>query len=322
LTLANALAKFFNVALQVVQITRRHLYFKSILKLFFKLCSYLPLIVLHAVGAVLGVVVWACSGVYRRRLAENAALAGYGWRTALIAAVQGGKMVAELPRLWLGRPVQVAWSDKPAVEAVFERSKTEGKGIIILAPHIGCWEVVGQSIADENYKRTNGESRMTVMYKPAKQAWLDDIIRASRETPSMQTVPAELGGVRQMLRVLKGGGIIGLLPDQVPPEGMGTWSNVFGKPAYTMTMAAKLAQTTKAISVLCWCERLGFGRGYRMFTKELDLDLSADLDDVVQQINHGVEVAIRALPSQYLWGYARYKKPRAEPRMEPREGTV
>jgi KDO2-lipid IV(A) lauroyltransferase len=196
------------------------------------------------------------------------------------------------------------------MQAVFERSKADGKGIIILAPHIGCWEIVGQSIADENFKRSNGEKRMTVMYRPAHQAWLDDIIRASRETPSMQTVPADLSGVRQTLRVLKNGGIIGLLPDQVPPEGMGTWSNVFGKPAYTMTMAAKLAQTTSAIAVLCWCERLSFGRGYLMNTQVLDLDLSADLDDVVQQINDGVEVVIRALPSQYLWGYARYKEPK------------
>jgi Kdo2-lipid IVA lauroyltransferase/acyltransferase len=312
--LANALANFFNVALQVVQITRRHVNFNPILKTVFQLLSYMPLAVLHAVGAMLGVVVWVCSGVYRRRLAENAALAGYGWRTAFAAAVQSGKMVAELPRLWLGSPVRVAWSDMPAVQAVFERSQLEGKGIIILAPHIGCWEVVGQSIADESVKRTNrgtvGANRMTVMYRPARQAWLDAIIRASRETPSMQTVPADLSGVRQTLRVLKNGGIIGLLPDQVPPEGMGTWSNVFGKPAYTMTMAAKLAQTTKAISVLCWCERLSFGRGYRMFTQVMDLDLTADLDGVVQQINDGVEVAIRALPDQYLWGYARYKNPK------------
>ena len=316
MTLANALANFFNVALQVVQITRRQINFNPILKTIFQLLSYLPLSVLHAVGAVLGVVVWAASSVYRRRLAENAALAGYGRRTALAVAVQSGKMVAELPRLWLGRQVNVAWSDMPALQAVFERSKAEGIGIIILAPHIGCWEVVGQSIADEYFKRSKCQDRMTVMYKPAKQSWLDDIIRASRETPSMQTVPADLSGVRQTLRVLKGGGIIGLLPDQVPLEGMGVWSNVFGRPAYTMTMAAKMAQMTRAISVLCWCERLSFGRGYRLFTQTLELDLTADLNGVVQKINDGVEEAIRALPAQYLWGYARYKEPKKESKIE------
>jgi len=280
------------------------------LKTIFKLCSHLPLALLHALGAVIGALVYTCSGVYRRRLQGNAQLAGYGWRTALAAAIQAGKMVAELPRLWLGRPVRVAWSDMPAVQAVFERSQLEGKGIMILAPHLGCWEVVGRSMADECFRRSKGAERMTVMYRPARQAWLDEIIRASRETPSMQTVPADLSGVRQTLRVLKGGGMIGLLPDQVPAAGMGVWSNVFGKPAYTMTMAAKMAQATQAIAVLCWCERLSFGRGYVMNTQVLSLDLSVDLDGVVQQMNDGVEVAIRALPSQYLWGYARYKEPK------------
>ena len=314
--LANALAIFFNVVLQVVQITGRHSYFKSILKLLFQLLSFLPLALLHALGVLLGLVVFAASRIYRQRLLANTSQSGLagvsGWQGRLAAACQAGMMVAELPRLWLGRPVRVVWNDLPAMQAVFERSKAEGKGIIVLSPHIGCWEVVGQSIADESFRRSHGENRMTVMYRPARQVWLDDIIRASRETPSMQTVPADLSGVRQTLRALKGGGIIGLLPDQVPLEGMGVWVKVFGMPAYTMTMAAKLAQTTKAITVLCWCERLSFGRGYRIFTQVLDLDLNANLDDVVQQINDGVEVAIRALPTQYLWGYARYKKPKKE----------
>ena len=153
----------------------------------------MPLLVLHALGVVIGALAWLGSGTYRGRLHENAALAGYGWRTALAAAVQSGKMVAELPRIWLGRPVRVVWNDRPAMQAVFERSKAEGKGIIILAPHIGCWEVVGQSIADENYKRTNGESRMTVMYKPAKQAWLDDIIRSGRGRVPRARVVLQIG---------------------------------------------------------------------------------------------------------------------------------
>ncbi len=284
-----------------------------ILKFLFRLLSFFPLLVLHSLGAVLGLLVYAASPIYRQRLRQNAALAGYGWLTALKAAAHAGMMVAELPRLWLGRPVRMAWHDPSILQTVFERSTQTGQGIIILAPHIGCWEMVGQFIADENFKRSHAgdEPRhMTVMYRPARQAWLDALIRASRETPSMQTVPADLSGVRQTLRVLKNGGMIGLLPDQVPPEGMGAWSQVFGKPAYTMTMAAKLAQTTRPISVLCWCERLSWGRGYRLYTHVLALDFTTDLDGTVQQINAGVEQSIRALPTQYLWGYARYKMPK------------
>ncbi len=318
MTLANALAKFFNVALQVVQITRRPRHYKLILKLIFKLLSYLPVIVLHGLGVLLGLVVLAASSQYRQRLvthmrqAEKAhpvKLAGLGgWQAIALAACQAGMMVAELPRLWLGRAVNVQWHDRATLDAVFIEAATNNKGIIFLTPHLGSWEVAGQAIASAC--NAHGKS-MTVMYKPAKQAALDDIIQASRQRPGMETVPADVSGVRQTLRVLKSGGAIGLLPDQVPLSGMGLWANVFGKPAYTMTLAAKLAQSNHCPVVMVWCERLNFGRGYRVFVQVVDLNLTLDLTAVVQKINDAVEVTIRALPTQYLWGYARYKQPRA-----------
>ncbi|MET5013232.1 hypothetical protein AAHH80_40045, partial [Burkholderia pseudomallei] len=64
-------------------------------------------------------------------------------------------------------------------------------------------------------------------------------------------------GVRQMLRALKKGETVGLLPDQVPPEGMGAWAPFFGRSAYTMTMAAKLVAQTRCAVVLLRGERLG-----------------------------------------------------------------
>ena len=105
---------------------------------------------------------------------------------------------------------------------------------------------------------------------------------------------------------------MGLLPDQVPPEGMGQWAPFFGKSAYTMTLAARLALQTGAGVVLIWGERLSFGRGYRLHTRSLGHDLSSDLDTAVVQINQAMEETIRQAPHQYLWGYARYKQPRKE----------
>ena len=216
-------------------------------------------------------------------------------------------MVAELPRLWLGSAVSVMWHDRTALDATFVQAAAQNKGIIFLTPHLGSWEVAGQAIATA----CNAHGKvMTVMYRPAKQAQLDEIIQASRKRPGMETVPADVSGVRQTLRVLKSGGAIGLLPDQVPLNGMGVWANVFGKPAYTMTLAAKLAQSNECPVVMVWCERLELGRGCRVFTQTLDLTLGETVDAVVQQINEAVEAAICKLPTQYLWGYARYKAPK------------
>jgi KDO2-lipid IV(A) lauroyltransferase len=55
---------------------------------------------------------------------------------------------------------------------------------------------------------------------------------------------------------------VGLLPDQVPPDGMGVWAPFYGRPAYTMTLAARLVQQTGAALLLIWAERLPAGRGW------------------------------------------------------------
>jgi len=116
--------------------------------------------------------------------------------------------------------------------------------------------------------------------------------------------------VRGMIKALRSGRAVGLLPDQVPPEGMGQWAPFFGQSAYTMTLAARLALQTSARVVLIWGERLSWGRGYRLHTQALGHALSQDLDTAVVQINQAMESLILQCPSQYIWGYARYKNPR------------
>jgi KDO2-lipid IV(A) lauroyltransferase len=289
----------------------------ALLKRLFGISSHLSLFVLHAAGAVLGLIVLLVSKTYRQRLISNMAtackasperLVGLsGWKAIVRVACQAGMMTAELPRLWLGSSVKVQWQDRPALDATFAQAAANNKGIIFLTPHLGSWEVAGQAIASAC--NAHGKA-MTVMYKPAKQAALDEIVKASRQRPGMETVPADVSGVRQTLRALKSGGAIGLLPDQVPLEGMGVWAKVFSKPAYTMTLAAKLAQSNQCPVVMVWCERLSLGRGYRVFTQTLELHLEGTLDVVVQHINDAVEASICQLPTQYLWGYARYKEPK------------
>ena len=79
-----------------------------------------------------------------------------------------------------------------------------------------------------------------------------------------------------------------------------------------MTLSARLAQQTGATVLLLWGERLGWGRGYRLHFRELQQSLATDMDEAVRQVNLEMERLIRECPSQYLWGYARYKRPRGE----------
>jgi Kdo2-lipid IVA lauroyltransferase/acyltransferase len=152
-----------------------------------------------------------------------------------------------------------------------------------------------------------------VLYRPARQSWLRELEEAARARDHLATAPADLGGVRLMLRALRRGQCVGLLPDQVPPQGMGVWVPFFGQPAYTMTLAARLVQQTGAAVAVLWTERLPRGAGYVVRAQPLPValpDSAADEQAAARAVNRSMERVIAQKPSQYLWGYHRYKQPR------------
>jgi KDO2-lipid IV(A) lauroyltransferase len=280
----------------------------------FRWLSRRPLWFAHAMGAFLGWITYWASPSYRRRFDENAAQAGISRADARPAIAAAGRMVAEMPSLWLrppGAPVagEIRWVGRELIDAAMEARR----GIVFLTPHMGSFEVTAQAVAQE-YHAAHGP--ITVLYRPARQEILRQVMDGSRARPGLETAPATLAGVRQMIRALRRGEGVGLLPDQVPPEGMGVWAPFFGKPAYTMTLAARLVQQTGATLLLIWGERLPRGAGFAIHVSRLDEPLpdgAAAQAESAAIINRAMERLIRACPQQYLWGYNRYKRPRAAP---------
>ncbi|MFG6430730.1 lysophospholipid acyltransferase family protein [Roseateles sp. LYH14W] len=275
----------------------------------FRFLSPWPLALLHALGALLGWVVYFASGTYRRRFKANVAQAGIAWRDARPAIAAAGRMAAELPWLWVatkGKPLgsKLQWDGGELIEAALEHKR----GLVMLTPHMGCFEICAQAIAE---RFTTPESPITVLYRPARQASMRDVMAGSRERPGLATAPATLAGVRQMIRALRKGEVIGLLPDQVPPDGLGVWAPFFGRPAYTMTLAARLVQQTGAALLLIWGERLPGGEGFVVHVMPApEIAKAASNEDAAATINAAMESVIRRAPGQYLWGYHRYKQPR------------
>lgn len=259
-----------------------------------------PLPLLHVLGAGLGWVAFLASPTYRRRFLANVARAGYRWREVRAAVAEAGRLVGEAPRLWFGAPPRVEWEGEERLVA----ARAQGRGVIFLTPHLGCFEVTAQA-----YGARFGP--ITVLYRPARKPWLREVVDTARERPNLRAVPATLAGVRQMLKALRAGEAVGLLPDQVPPEGLGVWAPFFGEPAYTMTLAGRLAQQTGAPLVLAWGERLPWGRGYRIHLRDWQGAIAEDPVAAATQLNAQMEALVRECPRQYLWGYARYKQPRA-----------
>ncbi len=275
----------------------------------FRLSARLPLFLLHALGALLGWLVYAASPTYRRRFRENTSLAGLTPVQVRKAIAGNGRMVTETPWLWL-RPQTLKqpllrWNGAEQVEAALG----QGHGAILMTPHLGSFEAAAQAVAG---RLAPGHGAMTVLYKPSKTPWFDAILQEVRSAPGLEPAITTTAGVRLLLKALKQGRMIGLLPDQVPPQGMGVWAPFFGKPAYTMTLAARLARQTGAPLFFVWGDRLPAGAGYVINVEPLALPLEEPPEAVAAALNARMEQLIRQRPDLYLWGYARYKQPRKE----------
>jgi KDO2-lipid IV(A) lauroyltransferase len=278
----------------------------------FRVLSRWPLWLLHAIGATLGWLTYSLSPTYRRRFDANARQAGLTSTQARGGIAAAGRMVAELPALWMrpaDQPIRphLGWEG----DALLEAALRAGRGVLLLTPHMGSFEVAAQAIA-ERFAPEFGP--ITVLYRPARKQVLRAVTDESRARPGLATAPASLAGVRQMIRALRKGQAVGLLPDQVPPEGMGVWVPFFGLPAYTMTLAARLVQQTGATPLLIWGERLPRGAGYTVRVSALPEPLPSGDNAQAESaaiINRAMERLIRQRPDQYLWGYHRYKTPRS-----------
>lgn len=273
----------------------------TLIRFLFATGRRLPLPVLHALGSWLGWLAYLLSPTYRRRLLANARQAGQPQAVALRSVGQAGRLVAELPRLWLGAPVPVRWAGAEHIET----AQAAGRGLLFLTPHLGCFEVTAQA-----YAARFGASRpMTVLYRPSRQPWLRELVDHARERPGLRTAPTTLSGVRQLIAALKAGEAVGLLPDQVPPLGLGVWAPFFGRDAYTMTLSARLARSADAVVLLSWGERLPWGQGYVVHVRPLGEALPAEPEAAARVVNAAMESLVRESPAQYLWSYDRYKTP-------------
>ena len=258
------------------------------------LWARLPLAVARLAGSIAGLAAYAGSPRYRRKVDSNLAQAGLGglslrWRVA----VQSGQTLAELPYIWRLTPAQLAERVSTRDYELIAQAHAEGMGIVFLTPHLGAFDLAARYYAASH--------PITVMYRPPRRAILAPLIEKARNSAAMRAVPASLAGVRAMIRALRAGEAVGLLPDQVPTGGEGQWAAFFGRPAYTMTLPGRLAASARVRVLLARAERV---RGGWQLTIE-PLEGGAD----PQAMNAAMERLIRACPEQYLWGYSRYRAP-------------
>ena len=213
---------------------------------------------------------------------------------------QAGRTLLEMAAIWFW-PTERVLKMVNSVTGLEHLQRDPAQGLIVLAPHLGCWEIAGLFLA------TQGE--LVSLYRPPKQPELEPIIKAARERSGAQLVPTDGSGVKQLYRALQSGGITGILPDQQPDSDRGSvFAPFFGVPALTMLLINRLVRKTGAKVVFCYAERLSGGQGFKIHYRPAPEGLDAS-DPVVAgtALNRGIESCISHCPDQYQWSYKRFK---------------
>lgn len=277
----------------------------------FKLSALLPLWLMRGIGLALGWLVWAASAKYRRVMRENWDIAVASGKLSLDrrrenglyrdAIGHAGLIATELPKIWCDRRAieQMSVSGIEQVKAIAK----SGKPILFLTPHLGAFELSARKLSTY--------FPITVLYRPSRQASFRRLMETLRPMPGLATAPANGAGVRQLLRALRNGETVGMLPDQVPSHGDGVWADFFGKPAYTMTLPIRLAQAANAAVVWVLAVRTNKGWHLDLSVWQAAEDLArTSLEQGAQLMNQELMKQISRAPEQYLWAYNRYKTPK------------
>ncbi len=267
------------------------------LRLIFKPLSILPLPVLHFLGSLLGRMLFLFARKAKSRTIANITQSQL-FSNPIDASVKQsfiaiGEAILETPYIWNSNNQKIlqlmqhveGWSH-------VETAINNNKGIIFLTPHMGCFEITSLYYALHH--------PITVLYRPPKKKWLAPLV-SGRKRHNINLAEANANGVRKLLKALKNGEAIGILPDQIPAAGEGVWADFFNKPAYTMTLASKLAEKTGATIIMAFGERLAKGQGYALHLTSVNSIATPTL------LNKAIETQIAQKPSQYYWNYNRYK---------------
>ncbi|ENX13398.1 hypothetical protein F895_02702 [Acinetobacter sp. CIP 64.2] len=183
-------------------------------------------------------------------------------------------------------------------EHYLHEALAEKKGVVLIVPHFGTWEIMNAWVAQY--------SPMTILYKPVKNPDADQFVRDARSREQAHLVPTDESGVRQIFKALKQGGTTAILPDHTPDHG-GDMINYFGIPLASSSLSAKLIQKTKAKALLLYTKRNEQG-GFDMYIEPIDPNIyEGSAEDGTLIIHQALEQLIQRYPEHYHWSYKRFR---------------
>ncbi len=271
-----------------------------------RLTALLPLPVAHAIGTAVGVLMYLAARRTRRVVEDNIRICfpsdPPATRARLVrnSLIELGRQVMEAGIVWYASPRRLdRLVRNPEVIRDLEACWPPGRGLLVAAPHLGNWELCSLFL--------NRHHRVHNLYRPPRQPWLEPLLVELRERTGARSLPADASGLRFLLRSLRQGRLVGILPDQIPDQS-GVHAPFFGVPALTMTLFSQMARKTEAGMVFFFSERLPRGQGFRLHVLPGDPAIT-DPDPVVAAtaLNRSVEACVLRAPAQYQWTYRRFR---------------
>ncbi len=271
-----------------------------------RLLSLLPLRLLHAAGGGLGFLMNAMGTRARHIARVNMAIARPDLpverqrRLAAACLREQGRSILEMASVWGGGARRALRRVREVRgEEHFKSALAKGRGVIIAAPHLGCWELLNYWLCSR--------TPMAILYRPPHLKALESLLRKVRGDLAPEQVRAEGAGVRTLFKRLAAGGTVGILPDQKPRQGEGRFVPFYGRRALTMVLLPRLAARTGATVLFAFAERLPRGAGYciHLIPAPEGLD-DSDPDRACTALNRGVEVCVERAFAQYQWAYRRF----------------
>ena len=274
--------------------------------LLLRLLALLPLRALHGIGSGLGRLLLWRRGRMVRNTAVNLRIARPELDDAAQSAllrdvlVESGKSASEIIKVWgAGAPRALRLVREVRGERLLDDALAAGKGVIIAAPHLGCWELLNYWLC----RRTP----MAILYRPPRITAIEGLLRKVRGALAPEQVRADGAGVRTLYKRLAAGGTVGILPDQKPRAGEGQFTPFFGREALTMVLLPRLAARTGATVLFAFAERLPRGTGYRIHLLPAPPGIAdADQGRACAALNRGVQDCVERAFAQYQWQYKRY----------------
>lgn len=272
-----------------------------------RLLGLLPLRLLHALGAGLGSLLARGDGRLAWHTEVNLKLVRPHWsdrqrqdgkRDVLRHA---GRSLTEMAAIW-GRSPDRALKLVRRVhgEELFEQALASPAGLIIAAPHTGCWELLNYWLCS----RTN----MAILYAPPRHPAFETLLRRARGAAGPEQIRAGGSGIRELYRRLAAGSTVGILPDQEPRRGDGRFAPFYDIDTLSMVLLPRLATRTGATVLFAFAERLPHGKGFDIHLLPAPAGINdSNLEQACAALNAGVQACAELAFTQYQWHYKRFR---------------